>query len=486
MSKTVTEVYELEKTTLSAGEYFGEKGIMERNPRTASAYTLEDTVLFIIDAYPFSLSFGKCMVKAELERKNFLLDHIAPLKEITRTKLNSYYNSMNIIIVHKDQPVYIEDSNAEIFFIVFNGVFRLQKKNLYKVEKGKAFISEVSKHRTIIKIDKGDFAGVESLFNFRNKGLEINPILDKDYPKYKYSLVAENEYNVIIAINPKIFQLELREKIYKFLKPILDVKVKILEKILTGHEINKDKMKIAYREETLNQICKNEKLYYQRLCEKNLRKINEILPIRNSSQEVKLRVIKNKINFNVKDNTSSNSVMSTSHSAESKKFYTNIKYQDKQKDEPLSQYYTRNTDNYTGNTVNTVNTEDSFINIKKQLLKTISDTNNSPVDKNRKKFSVILNTPGNKTKNLNFSTPFMTSVGKATAGSSINKNKKLIKITNYDFQRDNSNTKDNSNTGNKFINMSARQWKERKNGIEIGNFDIPFVSNIKSKAKINK
>ena len=238
-------------------------------------------------------------------------------------------------------------------------------------------------------------------------------------------------------------------------------------------------MKISYREETINQLCKNEKAYYQSLCERNVSKSKEILPIRNSRQEVKLRVIKNVTNFNcnVNDNLSNNYVVSNgnSHSAKSKKFHTNIKYEKEHKDGFISQYY--NTENYTGNT------EDSFLNIKKQLLGNISDSHSPTNRKERKKFNVIQNTPGSKPKNLNFSTPFMTCESKATTGSSLNKKNK-IRITNYDLQRNNSVSKDNMITGNKFITMSARQWKDRKDGIEIGNFDIPFVNNIKSKAKI--
>jgi hypothetical protein len=52
------ETIEKELVMLTTGQYFGEWGILEKKSRTAAAYTLEDTDLFVIDGKSFESSFG--------------------------------------------------------------------------------------------------------------------------------------------------------------------------------------------------------------------------------------------------------------------------------------------------------------------------------------------------------------------------------------------------------------------------------------------
>ncbi len=56
--KVVIEIREMEKLVMTNGQYFGDWGILEKRHRTASAFTLEDTDLFYLDAKAFESSFG--------------------------------------------------------------------------------------------------------------------------------------------------------------------------------------------------------------------------------------------------------------------------------------------------------------------------------------------------------------------------------------------------------------------------------------------
>lgn len=58
MDKFIIETIEHEKLVLTSGHYFGDWGILEKKERIASAFTLEETDLFYIDAKAFENSFG--------------------------------------------------------------------------------------------------------------------------------------------------------------------------------------------------------------------------------------------------------------------------------------------------------------------------------------------------------------------------------------------------------------------------------------------
>jgi hypothetical protein len=79
---------------LTEGFCFGEWGLIEKKERYASAYALEKTDLFILDKHAFNLSFSKCLNKAENERKAFILNRVAPFREIPESKFRSIYKSI--------------------------------------------------------------------------------------------------------------------------------------------------------------------------------------------------------------------------------------------------------------------------------------------------------------------------------------------------------------------------------------------------------
>jgi hypothetical protein len=275
------------------------------------------------------------MVRAENERKNFVLNMLKPLNELNRGKFNTLYKMMFVKFMTKNEIVFIEGSNAEMIYIIYDGVFRLSKKNMSKEEENDELLkSDISKQHTVIKLSKGDLAGLETFDNFprkieseseneslpqinntegsvtqnlfstpqnqlpKNNSL-INVLTKKPKAKYKYSLVSEDEYNVIIAINPKIFGPELREKIFKLLKPIIDQKNVILENIVNSYTVLKRKMKIIFREEIMNQLIKNGKNFYQSTLNKNMPDIKEQIRQSNITNDMSKSHSRGKINLKI-------------------------------------------------------------------------------------------------------------------------------------------------------------------------------------------
>lgn len=71
--------------------------------------------------------------------------------------------------------MYTEGNKATDLYIIYNGVFKLQKKNLSGQDEIDRADLTKTKLYTILKLDQGDFAGIESIMN-------VN--------RYKYTLIV--------------------------------------------------------------------------------------------------------------------------------------------------------------------------------------------------------------------------------------------------------------------------------------------------------
>ena len=70
---------EKETTSLGPGMCFGEWAMIYDIPRTASAYANCDVDLFYLNKEYFEASFEKEIIKADIEKKNFVTSKIPPL-----------------------------------------------------------------------------------------------------------------------------------------------------------------------------------------------------------------------------------------------------------------------------------------------------------------------------------------------------------------------------------------------------------------------
>lgn len=218
------------------------------------------------------------MNKAELDRKNFLLKNISPFQEIPRQKFDTLYKGMNPIFVMKNDLVYIEGNSAELFYVIYDGVFLLQKSLKPENEDDLTSQERISKWYTVLKLGKGNFAGTEALEEIFEENIKLEEFIDRQpRNKYKYSLIAENEFNMIIAINPKLLGLELRNKVASILKPLFEKKQKILDNFISNHKVIKNKMKLTFREEIVRQMAKNKNQYLKSGIELSVKNYKENL-----------------------------------------------------------------------------------------------------------------------------------------------------------------------------------------------------------------
>ena len=186
------------------------------------------------------------------------------MKEISKAKFNNYYKMMEVITVTKNQFIYHEGARADYFYLIYDGVFRLDKRIVYKNEKinDKKVKNDIVRYQTQIKLDRGDFTGGEAIFKLLLNDTQINKIIDDEHPKYNQSFIAESDFNIVIGINPKYFPADVRIKLYNYLKPIFDAKSEILKDMALKHEQSKSRMKISFRERLINDICKSEDKFY--------------------------------------------------------------------------------------------------------------------------------------------------------------------------------------------------------------------------------
>jgi len=63
------------------GECFGYDGLMHKKFRTSTVISLEDTDFFVLKVEFFDRSFNKAILKAESQRKEFLIERVPAFKE---------------------------------------------------------------------------------------------------------------------------------------------------------------------------------------------------------------------------------------------------------------------------------------------------------------------------------------------------------------------------------------------------------------------
>ena len=82
---------EEEKFQLTQGMCFGEWALAYNIPRTASAYTLENTDLFYLDKDAFDVLLSRTIIKSDVEKKNFISKKIPPL---------NHYSKIQDVMIH--------------------------------------------------------------------------------------------------------------------------------------------------------------------------------------------------------------------------------------------------------------------------------------------------------------------------------------------------------------------------------------------------
>jgi hypothetical protein len=188
---------------------------------------------------------------------------------------------MQVKFLTKNETVYFEGQKADLFYIIYKGLFKLQKRNFdpnYK-QIDDENINNMNMNRTIINLGQGEIAGTECIMecykNLNERNYKILKTESKvEISRYKHSLVADDDYNIIIGFNPNLFGSDLFQKIIEYYIPIIEKKDKIIDEYLIKHYNLRKKLKVNYREELSRQISKNHFNFYEDKIKQHLEKFN--------------------------------------------------------------------------------------------------------------------------------------------------------------------------------------------------------------------
>jgi hypothetical protein len=221
------------------------------------------------------------MAKAEYDRKLFLAKCIPFFNTIPRHRFETLYKGFIAVFHEKGEYIYKQESKAEEILVIYQGSC--------SIEKNLPFISKEEKYVTVMYLQVGDLAGLESLNylpGFDNPsstdGAEFNQDFEKNidnssqnqkdknisnspppknlkemkFPAYKSSLRSMENETIVIHI--KISALnEYREAICDSLKNIKNEKDMIIDNLIRQKIDNMNKHKVIYREKQIRRHMKN-------------------------------------------------------------------------------------------------------------------------------------------------------------------------------------------------------------------------------------
>lgn len=245
------------------------------------------------------------MAKAENDRKLFLTNSIPYLKTIPKHRFETLYKGFIAVFHDKGEYIYRQDSKAEEILVIYQGCC--------SIEKYLPIITKEEKFVTVMYLQKGDLAGLESLnyvsyvdFAVSTNVEEINQEFEiskdnelikneknifnspeykkfntKNFPVYKSSLKSIENDTIVIHI--KISALnEYREVIRESLKSIKTEKDTIIDNLIKKKIDSMNKHKVIYREKQIRRQMKNTdgSEYDQRM---NIEKLNNFIEKRSTS-----------------------------------------------------------------------------------------------------------------------------------------------------------------------------------------------------------
>ncbi len=187
------------------------------------------------------------MLKAETERKKFILQKIPSFSEIPPIKFDEFYRKVIALFVKKNEIIYSDKTKTSVFYLIYQGTCKLQK-NFLKSSKQTESILDM-KLSTIMNLEKGDVTGLESLFG-------------SEY--YNYTLLASSSEAVLFKIDLNLIAQEFRQIILPELNNIYNIKRDFLKENVEKSILIKEKMRIKFRD--LKNGVKYNPLSYREEC----------------------------------------------------------------------------------------------------------------------------------------------------------------------------------------------------------------------------
>ena len=226
-----------EVVLLQNGDYFGDWGLIDKKKRNASAYVVEDSKVMIMHQKAFLSTILRCMKRAELNRKEFIVKAIPQLSSMPTRVFSDVYKDIIRLMLSKNEIVYRIGDVATKVYLIYEGTVKVNDQN----------------GNVIINLSQGDFAGLESVFNYYKKKNNEDP---SQMMKYESTVITTEGFNVLFVFDISLFA---SKESRKFLFDLYSTKKKIATSFLEERKKRKDEYKVQYRENIMSNIVNDNK-----------------------------------------------------------------------------------------------------------------------------------------------------------------------------------------------------------------------------------
>lgn len=290
---------EVEKVQIGNGMCFGEWGLVYNIPRTASAITVEDTHLFYLDKDNFDSSFSKCIARADIFKKNFILKKIPFIKSIGR--IEDYLKRIIPSFFDYKQIVYTTFDQIECIYIVYHGEFVLCQLKKDNITCRDDVVIHKDKMITVCKMAQGAICGLEIAES--SQCYKYNLISNSDNAcLFKITIDTIKENNAAIKQHLQKIYHEHESYIQDYIGKFKNVKNRM--KFMNNKNINKESFFIenekAMTEKVMHETTINNfKQKYNTRREKNMFKTNSMICVQPENNDNNLQNSNINSSFNI-------------------------------------------------------------------------------------------------------------------------------------------------------------------------------------------
>jgi len=218
----IEEEIEIEIIRFLAGWCFGEWAIIYDKPRTAGILCLTDVELFSLSKEHFISTFSKEIIRADIEKKNFVT------KKIPNFQIDSipYLLSSIVPVFYKmGQVVYTENDSANFLYVLYQGECVVKKRiDFINVDeemfnKNLSIKNNNNNLKTLFKVGAGCVLGLETIIPNSN---------------YLTNLIASHDFTILYKM--KLSELKKFSFEPKFLEPMLKIQIQMINESIKKEE----------------------------------------------------------------------------------------------------------------------------------------------------------------------------------------------------------------------------------------------------------
>ena len=240
---------EREKTSIGPGMCFGEWALIYDISRTASAYATTDVELFYLPKDLFDITISKEIIKADIDKKNFVTKKIPALLKGRKIQ-NVLWSIIPCVILlfycyqffEPGNFVYTEFDRADSIYVLYQGECVVKK--FLSLEGIDDPLLNKDKMVTLYKVDRGGILGIEALK--KNSNYETNIEVSKEFTVL-YKLKLSHLKDCAVALR-------------SFLLPMLNEQRDLVNSMM-NKEIEKNKKKRQSRNSIKKDVYSTSSLF---------------------------------------------------------------------------------------------------------------------------------------------------------------------------------------------------------------------------------